>query len=98
MNYEDLTKDERSLLLYLEWCLVDHRGFVDMQRMNAEDTEIAKGWHESGFIEFRRVKMKNITDSHCTHFVRFTDDAWKLAHQERKARSKRILSTIILES
>ena len=93
MNLDNMTKDERSLLLYLETRAVDYGGTVDTRRMNKEDFEIAKGWNESGFLKFGRIKFHDINPaSHATHWCELSDEAWKLAHQERKRRCLRIMS------
>jgi hypothetical protein len=90
-----MTKDEKSLLLYLETRVVDHNGLIDGRNMNEGDFEIAKGWAEAGFIKFGRLTMAELQCivgtkpmEHRTHFVRLSPDAWKKAHEERVARSK----------
>ena len=40
-----LSKDEKSLLLFLETRAVDYGGRVNVQHMNLEDMEIAKRWN-----------------------------------------------------
>jgi hypothetical protein len=87
---QDLTKDERSLLLFFETNYVDHAGKLDPRRMNTEDFEIAKIWNESGFIEFGRVRFSDIGTEHRSYYVFLTEEAMKLAHEERAARAKRM--------
>jgi len=41
-----MTKNERSLLLYLETRAVDYGGIVDTRHMNQDDMEIAKEWNK----------------------------------------------------
>lgn len=84
-----MSRDERSLLLYLETRAVDCGGRVDTIRMNQDDFDIAKKWNDEGFIRFGRIVMRH-HNSEGTHWCLFSDDAWKLAHQERKARWERI--------
>lgn len=85
-----LSKDEISLLLYLETCLVDQAGRVGMEQMNKDDIEIAKRWNEEGFIKFGRILMTDIyPGSNRTHFVNFSDEAWTLAHLYRKVRGEK---------
>jgi len=88
-SLETMSKDERSLLLYLECRSVDYGGRVDALHMNAEDLTIAKKWNEEGFIEFGRIVYRNITNAG-TQFVKFSEEAWKLAHEERRARFNRM--------
>lgn len=90
---EDMTKDERSLLLYLETRAVDYGGKIDTRHMNKEDIDTAKGWNKEGFLWFGRIKFHDIA-YHMTHWCELSDEAWSLAHQERKARYKRIASKL----
>lgn len=97
MNLETMTRDERSLLTFLETCLVDKRGKVRTVHMNQDDMEIAKGWDKKGFIQFKRLPASEVFAEKnqrsplptFTHWVRFSDKAWALAHQERRARAVR---------
>jgi len=94
-----LTKDERSLLLYLETCATDHGGLVDRRRMNEEDVAIVERWDKEGFLAFGRIcfdDIKTLAKScgpkRYTHWCELSDKAWKSAHVERRARSHRIMS------
>ncbi|KKN69639.1 hypothetical protein LCGC14_0439420 [marine sediment metagenome] len=86
---KDMSKDEKSLLLFLETRAVDYGGRVNLQHMNDEDMDITKGWNKRGFIGFGRIVIR-CHNSDGTHWVRLSEEAWKLAHKERKARSKRM--------
>lgn len=88
MNLENMNRHERSLLLYFETCAVDFNGRVDLRRLNDADVQIAECWNENGFIGFGRVCHKD-HNSQGRHWVELTEDAWSLAHQERRARHKR---------
>ena len=95
MELKDLSKDERSLLLFLETQAVDYCGAVDATHMNKEDFDIAKKWKEEGFIKFGRIYSEDLNTTivfkHLgTHWVELSDQAWEFAHQERKARSDRM--------
>ncbi len=88
---ENLTKDELSLLLFFETLAVDHRGIVDDPRkMNEQDFKIAKQWNSEGFCSFKRYTMREFNGEvkMLTHIIELSDEAWSLAHQERKARGK----------
>jgi len=87
---DTMTSDERSLLLYLETRAVDHGGLVDIKHMNKEDMDIAKRWNEEEFIRFGRIKAHSIIT--CTHWCELSEEAWNLAHAERKARFLRMMS------
>lgn len=89
---EDMSKDERSLLLFLETRAVDHGGLVDIRHMNKIDLDIAKKWHEEQFLQFSRIRMVDLQKltSGCTHGIFLTEESWKLAHEERRARQLRL--------
>lgn len=90
---EDMTVDERSLLLYVETCAVDYGGLVHCQRINSEDREILKRWDREGFLSFSRITLESLEllkDKHNTELVRLSEEAWALAHEERRARSVRM--------
>lgn len=82
-----LTKNEISLLLYLETRAVDHVGKVDMSRMNKEEFNICKEWAKEKFIHFGRIASKDIhKDSGLTNWVVLSEEAWEIAHAKRKKR------------
>lgn len=88
------TLKEKSTLLYLETCLVDQYGRVDGRKLNDEDMTNILKFKEMGLIEFGRIVFARIKEMrkygiHRTHWVRFSNKAWKLAHKWRKERSER---------
>jgi hypothetical protein len=85
---ETMTQDARSLLLFLETRAVDHGGRVNAIHMNVEDMHIAKQWNQEGFVGFGRVASEDITHNGA-HWCKLSDEAWKLAAEERKARAER---------
>ncbi len=89
MKYQNLDKDEESLLLFLETRAVDYGGRVNMMHMNQEDMKIANDWDDAGFISFGRIVVRN-HNSDGTYWVKLSDDAWKVAHRLRKERAKRM--------
>ena len=93
MELSQMTKDERSLLLYFETQSVDHTGKVDPRRMDIHDTAIAKRWNESGFVRFGRLASECITrgfGNYFNYWCELSEEAWELAHEERRARHKRM--------
>lgn len=86
---KNMSKDERSLLLFLETRAVDYGGRVNLQHMNKEDMDITEKWNKEGFLEFGRIVMRN-HNSDGTNWCKLSDEAWKLAHKERKARAERM--------
>ena len=89
-NLDTMTSDERSLLLYFETRAVDYGGLIDTKHMNREDMEIADIWNEEGFIKSSRVKAHSIVVF--SHWCELSEEAWKIAHTERRAKYKRIIS------
>lgn len=82
-----MTKQELSLLLYLETCAVDHSGRVSQEKLNDEEREIIKAWTKSGYIAFGRICIKSIVER--THWVLLSMDATRDAHAERALRAAR---------
>lgn len=85
---QTMTKDERSLLLFFESCAVDQNGKINTRHMNELDIEIAKKWHKEGFCQYGRIASENVNEFG-SHWCKLSDEAWKLAHEERKARGLR---------
>ena len=86
-----MTKDELSLLLFLETCHVDQGGLVDVRHMNEDDMKIAQQWHEDHYIEFGRIYSKDLEKTNPkTHWVTLSEGAFKDAHLERVARAQRL--------
>ena len=85
-----MTKDELSLLLYLESRAVDQGGKVDSRKMNEDDFAIAKRWADGGYIQFGRVCAADCTELGGTNWVILSAKAWKDAHKERRDRAERM--------
>lgn len=85
---DDMSRDEQSLLLYLETRCVDYGGRVSTKHMNSDDHAIAEHWNKSGFLEFGRIFSRDLSDAG-THWVKFTERAWDFAHQLRRQRYER---------
>ena len=84
-----MTKDEKSLLLFFEARAVEKAGKLDLINMNEEDMKIAKKWDEEGFCRFGRVASEGV-NQYGSHWCKLSDEAWKLASDERKERAARI--------
>ena len=97
---KEFTHQEQSQLLYLETCVVDQCGKVQQIKMNSEDFELSKLWNDNGLIEFGRLPAHYITETQkdkqypFTHYVKFTDKAWKLSAKYRKVRAERNASVL----
>ena len=96
MKLNTMTKDERSLLLFLESCSVEKGGIIDTRHINALDLTIAERWSRDNFIQFGRICFKDIeklnknSGKAYTHWVTLSKEAWKLASKEREARCSRL--------
>ena len=89
---KEMTKEEKSLLLFLETQAVDYWGKVDIRHMNEDDMNIAERWNKEGFIKFGRICYKDIKPAGIrvsTHWVNLSEKAMNAAHDERKARAVR---------
>lgn len=87
-----LTRDERSILLYLETCCVDHGGLCEGIRMNDTDFACIQVLKAEGVIEhFGRLPMKlikEISEPTRNHFCILTELGFDLAHAARRARAE----------
>jgi hypothetical protein len=95
MLLSEMSKDERNLLLYIESVSVDYGGLVHSQRINDDDLEILKRWDEQGFVSYSRLtwdSVQSLHDKHNTNLVYLSEEAWKLAHEERRERNMRMRS------
>uniref|UniRef100_A0A6M3LSW0 Uncharacterized protein n=1 Tax=viral metagenome TaxID=1070528 RepID=A0A6M3LSW0_9ZZZZ len=88
-----MTRDEESLLLFLETRAVDHDGKVSTEHMNASDMEVAKRWNVDHFICFGRLPSELVTAKtnrgRNTHWVILSPGAFGHASQLRAERADR---------
>ena len=85
-----MTRDEKSLLLYLETVVVDMSGIIDLRCVNQDDVNIMKTWDKSDFVKSMRVtRRKNDGSPILTYVVKLSDKAWRDAHRLRKERALR---------
>ena len=89
MKIKDMSRDEKSLLLFLETRQVDYGGRVNLQHMNNIDTEISERWNKEEFVGFGRIVMRN-HNSDGTHWCKLSEEAFKLAHKLRRERADRM--------
>lgn len=89
MKLEEMSKDEKSLLLFLETRAVDYGGRINIKHMNQDDMDITKKWDNFKFIRFGRIVLRH-HNGDGTHWCKLSEEAWALAHQERRARQKRL--------
>ena len=92
-----LSKEEQSLLLYLESRAVDGAGTIDSRHINPEDYEKMKLWRQEGFIKMGRISKtkeneKKLPSIWCDHWVEMSELAWQAAQALRKERAERLLT------
>jgi hypothetical protein len=86
---DNLTKDEKLLLLFAECACVDHGGIYQSERLNDDDRAILKKWQLEGFCEHGRVASEHLTPTRKV-WLRLSDEAMRLAHELRMERATRI--------
>lgn len=91
----ELTRDERSVLLYAESCMVDQGGLLEGARMNASDFEALNKFQAEGLLIWGRIPgamlgKHGFSKSSPTHWVRFATEAWALAAELRQRRSLQV--------
>jgi len=95
---DEMDRDEKSLLLYMESCSVDSNCKLNSQRMNEADFDNAEAWNKSGYVEFGRMSADSIIaqDSYYKndHYVIMSEQAWKDAHLLRRARGARAIERL----
>lgn len=94
---EDMSKHERSLLLFFEHNAVEHRGKLNIEHMNTDDLTLVKEWNADKFVRFGRVKTADIFTGGQqpvrprAHWVVLSEEALSLAQEERRARITRMI-------
>ena len=93
----ELTRNELSLLLYFETQAVDYGGKLEAARISPDEISIAKRWNDEGFVLFGRLPfktVKTVSGVTRTHWCVLSNDAWEMAHKERRIRSKRLTDEV----
>lgn len=90
---QTLTKDQRSIIVYAESCLVDRGGLLEARKMNKEDFDNLHMYEREGFLSHGRIPfsvMQSLEgrDWSPTHWITFKDKAWELAHALRRFRAE----------
>lgn len=83
-----LTKEEKSLLLYVEDCCVNKSGYLENEKMSGSEIKTLEKWNEDGFIYFRRLKSHEMIYKK-THVTKLSNKAWDLAYLCRRDRSEK---------
>lgn len=94
-----MTKEQRSLLLFLETQAVDRGGMVSGENMNVEDFQIARQWAADKFIRFSRIPTSLLAKgSTRNHVVELSEEAWACAGLERIRRAKRSQNKVVAQA
>lgn len=80
---EEMNKDQRSLLTYIESCMVDKRGKLDHRKMNQADWSELKFFHALGILSVEDMDHED-SEGHAHKVTKFTDRAWELAKECRR--------------
>jgi hypothetical protein len=92
---ETITREQASILLYVESCAVEYGGLLEGVRINATDLRALVSLTEAGYLTFGRIpgKLLGSFQRGVTHWCDLTDAGWALAHQMRRARAARSHAT-----
>lgn len=93
LSVESLSHSEQSTLMYVEVRMVDHLGELDPEQMNHEDRQNLKLFAAAGLLDVAEGEGSRIESRSGPNWMdkvtKFTDRAWDLARDCRKARSER---------
>jgi hypothetical protein len=89
----DLSREERSLLLFVETCAVDHAGAMSSKHLSSDDQKLLDRWNETGFVQSGRICFKDAERIKRGQWCELSEDAWLLSRQERRERAERLLSS-----
>lgn len=85
---EEMSKDARSVLLYAETCAVDHGGLLEGVRMNEADMKALRKMESDRLLRYGRIPARLLGQfpgqRKPTHWVKFYDFAWEVAHELRR--------------
>jgi len=96
-NISEFTRQEKSILLYAEDCLVNNLGRMVAIKMNEEDFVNLKRMQEEGLLHYGRLPWKEIERlkkyfnslTLPSYYVAFTDEAYTLAFAMRRERANK---------
>lgn len=90
MKIKNMTRDEKSMLLYIETCCVDAGGLLEGRRMNIKDVEALDKLKKAGLLsQAGRIPFVHI-DLGKTHYAELSDMGFALAHELRKERAQAV--------
>ena len=87
-----MNRTEKSILLYVETCCVDHGGLLEAQRMNKDDMDALTRLADADQLTWGRIPARFLPAANQqrkpTHWARLTSQGWTLAHRLRRERSE----------
>lgn len=90
VSADQLSSIQKNLLLYIESQLVDNRGKLSAEKMNHDDFQELKVFQALDLLDIEHGELQEQKGEAWTHkVIQFSDDAWKLAHDVRKARGEK---------
>lgn len=87
-DIDKLTRDEISLLLYAESCMVDYGGLYQFERTNEADRKIMDRWRKDGFMDHGRVASECLRP-HVSLWLRLSPEGVAMAQELRRRRIER---------
>lgn len=85
---DSITRRERSTLIYVEGCVVDHGGKLSLARMNMDDYQNLKIFAAAGLLEVGDARPDPDNPGEDIRQVeRFSSAAWDLVRDCRKIRA-----------
>jgi hypothetical protein len=88
-TWEALTRDEKSLLTFLECAQTDMGGRFHGQHTNEDDQDTMERWAEWGYLKFGRIAAE-FCNPQGSHWVRLSPEAVDHAQRERRERQERM--------
>lgn len=89
---ENLTRTEKSLLMYVETRIVDHDGLLGDQHLNTEDRiALHSLQYEADFLRSGRVPSEYLAQASrfgkCSTWAHLTEKGWEAVHRLRRERA-----------
>lgn len=95
LTLENISRDQRSILMYAETCAVDYGGLLEGSKMNAADLAALSTLIDGGILTFGRIpgRLVGTFRRPITHWCELTEAGWALSHQLRRARAAKVEPT-----
>lgn len=93
----EITKNQKDLMMYLEWCLYEHSGRIQKEKMSPEDWMDLAVLANNGLLEFGQLNTSNdgvraLSSLYNTEFVYWfrplTKEFYELVYKFRREKIK----------